>query len=291
MKKSGFLILITITSIVGLFNVALGQEEDPKLIFDQVKATYESMLTYQAEGRVDSEVNTGSGPITTTTVFSMQLKKPNFYKISWMQEVGLGIQQSGTVWNSGHQPSLYIGSMNAYSQIDSDLTAIASATGISGGAAFTIPALFFPFLQSQQPPFFRIIDPKLEKIESVHGEDCYVISGSSPLSQKETYWISKKRYLIRQYSRTVVMHGKDSSPKENSGLDFGTVLENLGKDLTEENQKEIEKIIREQKEYMAGVTATSTLTEVHERISFNQSSPEDFHFQVPPGTKFKEKLF
>lgn len=290
MKKSVLGILITITSSVGLFNVALGQEKDPSLIFAQVMATYESMLTYQAEGRVNSEVDAGSGPITTTTVFSMQLEKPNFYKISWVQDVGMGIQQSGTVWNSGQQPSLYIGSMNAYSQIDSDLNAIASATGISGGAAFNISSLFFPFLQSQQS-LLRIIDPKLEKIESVHGEDCYVISGSSPLSQRETYWISKERYLIRQYSRTVVMHGKDSSPKENSGLDFGTVLENLGKDLTEENQKEIEKIIREQKEYMAGVTATSTLTEVHERISFNQSSPEDFHFQVPPGTKFKEKLF
>ena len=290
MKESVSLILITIAFIVGSFNSALGQEKDPNLIFARVMATYKSMLTYQAEGRVNSEVDTSSGPIPTTTVFSMQLKKPNFYKISWVQKIGMGIQHNGAVWNNGDHPSLYIGSMNAYSRIEDDLSAIASATGISGGAAFNIPSLFFSILQSQQS-LLRIIDPKLEKIESVHGEECYVISGRSTLSQRETYWISKERYLIRQYSRTMVMTGKEFYTKENTGLDFDTVLKDLGISLTKENQQELVRIMREEEEYMKTGKATSTLTEVHEKISLNQLAPEDFHFQVPPGTKFKEKLF
>jgi hypothetical protein len=103
--------------------------------------------------------------------------------------------QSGTVWSDGTQPYLYMGTLHAYSKMSSDEIAVAGATGVSGGAAMTIPSLFLPVLE-KYALFSRLKDPKLEKTERVGDEDCYVVSGTSAISTKETFWISKSKLVL-----------------------------------------------------------------------------------------------
>ncbi|MBW7989856.1 MAG: hypothetical protein FVQ84_07560 [Planctomycetes bacterium] len=143
--------------------IAHGCVEDitPSKISEKVKAAYKSMDTYKAQGTITANIDTGGTETNMETTFSIILKKPNLYLISWTQKTMpmAGMSQSGAVWSDGAQPYLYIGGTNAYSKMGSDELALASATGISGGAAFTIPSLFLSVFKNQPDPFSRLKDP------------------------------------------------------------------------------------------------------------------------------------
>ena len=133
------------------------------------------------------------------TSFAVVLQKPNFYLISWTRKdiPKRGIALSGVVWSDGRQPYLYLAAMNAYWKARSDELALTSATGVSDGATFTMPSLFFPVFKDANP-LPRLINPRIEGNEAVEGDECYVICGASITGTKETYWISRSEHLIRQ---------------------------------------------------------------------------------------------
>lgn len=124
--KSTTIILISAFFTIG--NFCFAEETDPSAIFKKVMEKYKSMQTYSSEGTIVSDMDIGSMEVSLETSFSMKLKKPNLYLISWK-----GNMQSGAVWNDGTQSYLYMG-MVAYSKMKSDEMALAGATGISGGA-------------------------------------------------------------------------------------------------------------------------------------------------------------
>ena len=73
-------------------------------------AAYDSMQTYKAKGTIASEMESGGIKMSTNTEFSIVLKKPNLYLISWTQNNTAmpGMMQSGAVWSDGTQPYLYM---------------------------------------------------------------------------------------------------------------------------------------------------------------------------------------
>lgn len=152
-----------------------------------------------------SHLETDIMKLDIETSFSIKLKKPDLYLITCTQKnIFLpGITHSSAVWNAGKQPYLYMGILNTYYKMKDNKCALAASTGISSGAAFTIPSLFLQVFKDQPRLFSRLITPELEKIEKVGDEECYVISGSSTGAKKETSWISKKRYLIIMYSQSL----------------------------------------------------------------------------------------
>ncbi len=99
----------------------------------------------------------------------------------------LGMNFPGAVWSDGSQPYLFMGMMKAYSKMKSDEWALSSATGISGGVAATIPLLFFDDPKLQTGCLAQLAQSQLELSEKVNGDDCYVLSGASETSLKETY--------------------------------------------------------------------------------------------------------
>ena len=139
---------------------AFGDDASPNEILKKVASTYKGMNTYTAEGTITSDIDTGGMKMKMETSFSILLKKPNLYLISWVQKnmPMPGRVQSGAVWSDGTQPYLYMGVRNTYSKMTSDKIAISSATGISGGAAFTIPSLFLSAFKDQPALFFRLND-------------------------------------------------------------------------------------------------------------------------------------
>jgi len=263
-------------------------------ILDDVVAAYRSMETYQAEGTITMDVDTGSAQTHIETSFSMALKKPNMYLISWTQTTsGMppGMTRSGTVWSDGTQPYLYMGVLHAYSKMTSDQIALGAATGISGGAAHTMPSLFFPAF-NQGASFARLKDPRVDASERVGGEDCYVVSGSSVVSNKETFWISKAKHLIVKYSRSL-------SRPEGDGFKMPKITEeqleeavrSMGMEATEENKKNVREMMACGKEVSETVKMLGSVTEVYAKISSPALSKEDFRFTPPEGTVFKESLF
>ena len=145
-------ILAVALGMLTLIANALAKEPSPSKILDKVKSTYDSMQTCKVEGTGVSDIEIHGTAIRGETSFSILLKKPNLYLVSWTQKnmPMPGMAQSGAVWSDGTQPFLYMGIMHAYSKIGSDQMALASATGVSGGIAYTMPSLFLAGFKGQR---------------------------------------------------------------------------------------------------------------------------------------------
>jgi len=110
------------------YQTVQAQTPDVAQVLRDVQATYASLHSYSATGEVVSGISTdgssailaAAGPQEFRTTFTLKLARPQMYKIIWEQ---------GTTFMSS-QPA------------DTE-TAIAVATGISGGVAQTIPSIFF----------------------------------------------------------------------------------------------------------------------------------------------------
>ncbi len=270
--------------------LAMDDDSPSNYIFGKVMSTYKSMQTYKAQGTVLSDIDTGAIKMNIKTSFSIILQKPNLYLISWTQEnmPMPGMSQSGAVWSDGTQPYLYMGVMKAYSKMSSDEIALSSATGISSGAALTIPSLFLSVF-GQSDPFSRLKDPIIEKTEKVGEEDCYVISGASTISKKETFWISKEKYLILKYSRSLELPAERMEMPEMTDEQLTETLKGAGQEVTEENKQKMREMTNKTREILK--TIKGSFTETHMEISSPKMSKKDFQFALPEGTVLKDALF
>ncbi len=275
--------------------IAHGCAEDitPSEIFEKVKAAYKSMDTYKAQGTITANIDTGGTETNMETTFSIILKKPNLYLISWTQKnmPMAGMSKAGAVWSDGAQPYLYIGGTNAYSKMGSDEIALGGATGISGGAAFTIPSLFLSVFKSQPDPFSRLKDPQIEKTEKVGKEDCYVISGSSSISKKETLWVSKTSYLIKKYDRSLEPPEGGRQMPEMTDEQLEEAIKSMGQDVTEESKQKMREMMKRSKDVLKTADMKGSSTELHAEISSPKMNTKDFQFALPAGTVLKESLF
>ena len=272
---------------------AHGCAEDisPSEIFENVKTAYTSMDTYKSQGTITSNIDTDGMKINTETSFSIILKKPNLYLISWTQERTSGMPQSGAVWSDGAQSYLYMGAMNAYSKTGSDELALGGATGISGGAAFTIPSLFLSVFKEQLDPFSRLKDPQIEKTQKVGQENCYVISGSSSISKKETLWVSKTSYLIKKYDRSLEPPEGGRQMPEMTDEQLEEAIKGMGQEVTEESKQKMREMMKRSKDALKTAHMKGSSTELHAEISSPKLNTKDFQFALPAGTVLKESLF
>ena len=272
---------------------SFAEDITPGKIFEKVKAAYKSMDTYKTQGTITSNIDTGGTKMKVKTSFSIILKKPNLYLISWTQENMLvpGMSQSGAVWSDGTQPYLYMGAMNAYSKMTSDEMALGGATGISGGAAFTVPSLFLSVYKEQPAPFSRLKDAKIEMTERVGGEDCYVLSGPSTISKKETFWISKTSYLIRKYYRSLEPPEGGFQMPEMTDEQLEEAIKGLGQEVTEESKQRMREMMKSARDSLTASRMKGSSTEFHVEISAPEVSRKDFQFALPNGTVLKESLF
>ncbi len=292
MKMTRMRIILLAVTMLTLGTNAFGDELSPNEILQKVVATYEALRTYKAEGIITSHINTGGMDVKIETSFSILLEKPNLYLIFWTQSMPISnMTQSGAVWSDGTQPYLYMGIMNSYSKMSSDASALSSATGISSGAAFTMPSLFLSVFKEQDSPFFRLKDPKVEKIEKVGEEDCYVLSGPSTVSKKEIFWISKASYLIRKYYRSIESPEEDIEIPEMTDEQLVETIKAMGQEVTEESKKMVRSMMENAKEMRKTKNMKGFFVEFYTNISFPELSRSDFNFVLPEDTEFKDSLF
>lgn len=280
-------------SIFGLAANVSAQGITPSEIFKKVVSTYESLQTYKAEGIIVSDIDAGDMKMSTETSFSILLKKPNLYLISWTQKnmSMAGMTQDGAVWSDGTQPYLYMGVMNAYSKMGSDELALGGATGISGGAAFTIPSLFLSVFKENPAPFSRLKDPKVEKTEKVGEEDCYVVSGASAASKEETFWISKSKYLIVKYARSLEPPEGGVVVPEMTDEQLDEAIKAMGQKVTEESRKSVREMMNMSKDFLKTTKVMGSSTETHVKMSSPELNKADFQFVLPKSAVLKDSLF
>jgi len=222
----------------------------PGEIIKRAREKYASLTSYSDEGTTVATLN-GS---TITTAFTIRLARPNLYRINWEQPVHSNYTNKGAVWSAGEGDFLRMGS-GAKKQASPEL-ALSSATGISGGAAATIPGTFFKMNWGDQLGGSLLNENQLPE-QKVGEVDCYVLTNDLK-GRSRTLWIGKQDFMIHQV-RTV------------------TSAEAMKTLLAEAAKRNPEMSARMQTSKFEG----STSTETHRNIVLNQPfSNKDFVAQA-----------
>ena len=165
-------------------------------IIGKVKAAYKGLQSYSDTGTV---LTKGDG-VSSNTNFKIRLQRPRFYRIDWEQPWPMG---KAVVWSDGTGNYLRCPGITPEKQ-ESMSMALAGATGISDGAAASIPETFFT--DGCGVDLFRG-DHQRKPDETVGGIDCYVILGvlqDNGQTDSTTLWIGKKDYLIHRLEDLMV---------------------------------------------------------------------------------------
>jgi outer membrane lipoprotein-sorting protein len=164
-------------------------------IFFKARGAYAALTSYSDQGTTVAVLN----GLTITTTFTIKLGRPNLYRIAWVQTNDSPYSTTTTkpqsVWSAGDGDFLDMLGRGPQKQVDQAM-ALSSATGISGGAAATIPSEFFNSPWGNQLSSAERND-KRQPDEKVGDVDCYVFSGSAK-GRTSTVWIGKRDFLIRQ---------------------------------------------------------------------------------------------
>jgi len=184
---------------------AAGEPVDPVQLLRELQIRYESMRSYSATGDVTSVINISEVPLSDAAQgparaaqeshhrFTIKLGRPELYRIEWKQQMP-SFTTKGALWSDGSARVLTVPGQKSPVEPQDTQTALAMATGISGGVANTIPSAFFAFKGSS---FTALTDTRLDGEETIEGDPCYVIKAHLA-DQGVTLWISKATHLLRQ---------------------------------------------------------------------------------------------
>ena len=170
-------------------NLSIGE------IFKKSQFTYAALTSYRDDGTSVATVN----GTTITHIFTTRLARPSLYRIEWQQSsVSANFSDTTStqaVWSAG-QGDFGLNSGGTAAKYKNRETALSGATGISGGAAGSIPGTFFNEnwgnrLKKPAANETRLPDEKVGDVE------CYVLS-SEVKGQTETLLIGKTDFLIHQ---------------------------------------------------------------------------------------------
>jgi hypothetical protein len=237
---------------VAMLAVSSGQAAEtlkPGEIFARAQEKYASLTSYSDEGKSVGHFNGA----TVTTSFAIRLARPNLYRIKWEQSTdstgGITKTKPQEVWCAGGGDFLDMQGKGGQKQASQEL-ALAGATGISGGAAATIPGTFFNMNWGNQLGGLAA-DEKQQAGEKVGDVDCYVFTRDLN-GAVNTLWIGKKDFLIHQVRNVTSADAVKANMERAAKLNPGLVLP----------QQKFESI---------------TSTETHANIVVNQDfSPPDF---------------
>ena len=261
-------------------------------IMAKFAAKYAGLTSLAVTGRVITDIDTSGGNNPTpapkpgelkydtgkpgsVTTFSVRLAKPDLYRIEWSQMVTESYTQKGAAWSSGQGDFLLLAGKKQTITGGMDM-ALASATGVSGGVASTLPPVFF---QRQTNQFHSLGNLSLLPEEKIGDDLCYVVSGELS-GQKLIFWITKD-YSLKQ--KRMVLGGEMKIP-EMSDEDVKKALSMTGQETTPE-------AIARMKTMMKSMQAMSSkmkgsITEKYETFEANPSTAkESFDYEADPKNK------
>ncbi len=276
-------------------------------IVQKVAEEYESLTSYSADGTAVSvmdmskvnpknlsgldQVPAGAKrtkafqqamgkPVKTESEFSLKLGRPGLYRVAWESKGGPAAMK-GAVWSAGEGDFLSL-ARTKYTKMESREVALASATGVSGGVAGTVPAVFF---QDQSSPLKFFKQAERGEDQTVDGEDCYVLNGNA-LGMKVILWVTKGAFLIKQ--KQTVFGGKSTMPElSDAKMDEG--LNKMG-NLTPEQKAQAKAAMKNMKPLLSQMKGT--MTETYRNIETNKPvQREDFNYELPPGARLSKSLF
>jgi len=294
MKKS---IAVALLSLGGAWFGAGAQARQAAVptapeIMAKLAAKYAGLTSLAVTGRVITDIDTsgGNNPAAapkpdelkydlgkpgSVTTFSVRLAKPDLYRIEWSQMITDSYTQKGAAWSSGQGDFLLLAGKKQSIQGGMDM-ALASATGVSGGVASTLPPLFF---QRQTNQFQSLGNLSLLPEEKIGNDLCYVVSGDVN-GQKLIFWIARD-YSLKQ--KKMVLGGEMKMPAMTD--------EDIKKALSTTGQETTPEAIARMREMMKSVQAMSSkmkgsITEKYETFDPSPSTAkESFDYESDSKTK------
>ena len=263
-------------------------DQPAREILQKSAATYAALTSYRDSGQVVSQI---AGQ-TLNSTFNIRLQRPNRYRVEWAQTTQF-FTNGGVVWSAGNGDYMVMehGQNNVQPEREPDLpTALGSATGVSSGAAATIPGTFFQqnwgdalkFRADGKTPLSQLAD------DMVAGVECYVVSsirgsvrlpGNLGQSGKATttLWIGKQDYLIHQ--KQVVTEGASIKPPVMTDARIAAMLTRQNQPATPEAIAAFRKIVETGQQMAEKQMASGKIvsTETHDHIELNPAlTPADF---------------
>ncbi|MBE7494216.1 MAG: hypothetical protein HS117_04690 [Verrucomicrobiaceae bacterium] len=245
----------------------------------QVSEKYGSLSTLSVTGKTTAQVTPAGGgePSTVENAFSINLARPEFYRIEWKQPLAGTVVSQGAVWSAGSGHRVLIG--QKVSEWLNREQALGAATGVSGGAANTLPSLFFKDEGSGLHEFIQ--NATFLPDESVGGESCQIIKGDGP-GGKLTLWISRKDLFLKQIQMVSSGGGGTQEAASVSSETMTKIAKTLGTDASPEAVSKMTREIEAQQMRVAAMR--TTITETFERVVANEMMIKaDFEVAVPAG--------
>lgn len=175
------------------------QESTPSAqsIVEQVLQKYVSLSSYQDSGVVEHTFKRSTGDTFNADPFETRFARPNLFRFEWTNTSSVWPQPvKNAVWTDGRQSYIYTGHTkdDAAEPTESLRSAVASATGISGGSAYYVPALLMPEIGGRLRDILNSLS--VQGSEIIEGHDCYVLSKVEANGRRFTVWIGKVDHLI-----------------------------------------------------------------------------------------------
>ena len=273
-------IMTTLLIAFALAAPAVTETPDPEALVQEVIETLESAESVRIEGKTFSSIAMGESmpAMEMEGDFTLVLAKPNRFRIEWEQRMMPGMPaNTGVVWNGGDGALMYMGMTNAWFPHESDHMALAAATGVSGGAAHTIPGVFFTI--EDMPSTLGMLNGfAYEGAEEVDGTPCHKISARSMISEQHTLWIEQDRPILRKLQYELGSTSKEAINEEM----IEEMLAELEMEATEETRDMVRGMLEMQREMMGDISGH--LGEEYIVVEINpELSDADFTFEVPEG--------
>ena len=184
-----------------------GDAIDGVQIVKRMAARYASAKSYRDEGAVRSISRLKNGQTQEINTFRTFFVRPKKFRFEWNDVGGPQNGDLNIVWTGGDEVFSYSPLLGMEKEEDLDM-AIAGATGISRGAAHSIPVLLFPDKSG-----FRVTEMNritLTGEERFEGANCYVVKGFHPFGFAIELWIGKDDFLLRR----ILEHNDDGTVDE-----------------------------------------------------------------------------
>lgn len=167
----------------------------PEAILKRMARAYAQCTSYQDTGVVETTYHEATSGRIEKMPFKTYFKRPNLLRFEWTDYNPWKEGRTSVVWSNGKEVFIYW-EPDRYEREETLGGGIAGATGVSGGAAHTVPRMLLEEISGFT--LTELTNLSLAPDEEFEGESCYHIKGKHPLGDPYEVWIGKRDFLLRK---------------------------------------------------------------------------------------------
>ncbi|SHO50104.1 hypothetical protein [Desulfopila aestuarii] len=223
-----FIYIFALCGILALptANTAIANDLTANEILSRMKKVYANAQTYQDKGLVKIVIRFPERVHTVKKPFATAFNRPSRFRFEFKNIEPFVKTSTFIAYQNGQDIRAHWDLDEGVSQIKTIGDALATAAGISGGSARTVPTLLL-----QEESRFRnailLYSPRRTADEVIDGIDCYQIEDPNDYRDL-TLWIDKKEFLLRKiYQYQDLQNSKNEATTTYNPILNGVVTEKM----------------------------------------------------------------